>query len=211
KSVMITRQKLLVLLYKDAYFSANEINHSFPSVISLLQGYGVANVAKTPSGLPLEKNGIGRTCIAYQTIEKITVKYKHSILRLDYVFEELHGPYVFLKLDLKFKYHKIKIRDKDEWKTIFTFKHGLYEWLIMFFRLTNALSTFMRLLNLVLCAFNSKFVVHYNLCLDNVMFPSFIIQAQDHDCNIIKDTLCFVYLLSLSNSINEIEFDYDTI
>src|SRR5262249_20265867 len=50
-------------------------------------------------------------------------------------------------------------------------------------------------------------VVHYNLCLDNVMFPSFIIQAQDHDCNIIKDRLCFVYLLSLSNSINEIEFD----
>src|SRR5262249_144449 len=193
KSVMITRQKLLVLLYKDAYFFANEINHSFSSVISLLQGYGVANVAKTPSGLPLEKNGIGRICITYQTIDKIIVKYQHSILRLDYVFEELHGPYVFLKLDLKFRYHKMKMRDKDKWKTTFTFKHGLYKWLIILFGLTNTLSTFMRLLNLVLCAFNWKFIVHYYFCINNVMFLSFIIQAQDHNCNIIKDRLCFAH------------------
>src|SRR5262249_48141491 len=129
-----------------------------------------------------------------QTIEKITVKYKHSILRLYYVFEELHSPYVFLKLDLKFKYHKIKMRDKDKRKTIFTFKHELYEWLIIFFGLTNELSTFMRLLNLVLCAFNWKFIMHYNFCIDNVMFLSFIIQVQNHNCNIIKiDYVLHIY------------------
>src|SRR5262249_31664524 len=99
------------------------------------------------------------------------------------------------------------MRNKDEWKTIFTFRHRLYEWLIMFFGLTNALSTFMRLLNLVLCVFNWKFIVHYHSCIDNVMFLSFIIQAQDHNCNIIKDRLCFAHLLSLPNSINKIECD----
>jgi hypothetical protein len=78
----------------------------------------------------------------YRLLNAVTIKNKYLVSYIDIMFDQLVGAQVFSKIDLRSGYHQIKICAEDIPKTAFTMRYGLYEYLVMSFRLTNALAHF---------------------------------------------------------------------
>jgi hypothetical protein len=116
-----------------------------------------------------KKNQSLRLYVDYRPLNAVTVKNKYPLPRINLLFDQLVGAKVFSMVDLCSGYHQIKIRPEDVPKTAFSIRYGLYEYLVMSFRLTNAPAHFMYLMNSVFMPELDKFVVVF---IDNILIYS---------------------------------------
>ena len=116
-----------------------------------------------------KKDGGSRLCVDYRQLNKLTIKNKYPLPRIDDLMDQLHGASVFLKIDLRYGYHQILVKAKDVQKTAFRSRYGHYEYVVMPFGVTKAPALFMDYMNRIFHHFLDKFVVVF---IDDILIYS---------------------------------------
>ncbi|KAL0543604.1 hypothetical protein IC582_018704 [Cucumis melo] len=151
---------------------------------------GFIRPSVSPWGAPVlfikKKDGSMRLCIDYRELNKVTVKNRYPLPRIDDLFDQLQGATVFSKIDLRSGYHQLRIKDEDVPKTAFRSRYGHYEFIVMSFGLTNAPAVFMDVMNRVFREFLDTFVIVF---IDDILIYSKTEAEHEEHLRMVLQTL----------------------
>ena len=133
-----------------------------------------------------KKDGTLRLCIDYRQLNKLTVKNKYPLPRIDDLFDQLKGASIFSKIDLRSGYHQLRIKDVNVHKAMFRTRYGHYKFLVMPFGLTNTPAAFMDLMNRVFRPYVDQFVVMF---IDDILVYSKDRENHDTHLRVVLETL----------------------
>jgi hypothetical protein len=151
--------------------SPNELAELKTQLQDLLEK-GFIRPSSSPWGCPaifVKKDQTLRMCVDYRPLNEVNIKNTYPLPRIDILFDQLTAARVFSKIDLRSGYHHIHIRPEDIPETAFTTRYGLFEYLVMSFRLTNAPAHFTYLMNSVFMPELDKFLVVF---IDDILIYS---------------------------------------
>ncbi|GKB30916.1 putative reverse transcriptase domain-containing protein [Tanacetum coccineum] len=124
---------------------------------------GFIRPSSSPWGAPVlfvkKKDGSFRMCIDYRELNKLTVKNRYPLPRIDDLFDQLQGSSIYSKIDLRSGYHQLRIKEEEILITAFRTRYGHFEFQVMLFGLTNTPAVFMDLMNRVCKSYLDKFVI----------------------------------------------------
>ncbi|GJT10954.1 putative reverse transcriptase domain-containing protein [Tanacetum coccineum] len=151
---------------------------------------GFIRPSSSPWGAPVlfvkKKDGSFCMCIDYHELNKLTVKNRYPLRRIDDLFDQLQGSSVYSKNDLRSGYHQLRIREEDIPITAFRMRYSHYEFQVMPFGLTNAPAVFMDLMNRVCKPYLDKFVIVF---IDDIIIYSKTKGEHSEHLKIILDLL----------------------
>ena len=143
------------------------------SQLQKLLDNGFIRPSSSPWGAPVlfvkKKDGSMRMCIDYRELNKLTIKNRYPLPRIDDPFDQLQGSSVYSKIDLRSDYHQLPVKGSGIPKTAFRTRYGHYEFMVMPFGLTNAPAAFMDLMNRVCSQYLDKFVIVF---IDDILIYS---------------------------------------
>ncbi|KAG8478737.1 hypothetical protein CXB51_028572 [Gossypium anomalum] len=120
-----------------------------------------------------KKDGSLRLCVDSKHLNKVTIKNKYPLPRIDDLFDQLKGAAVFSKIDLRSSYYQLQVKNSNVPKTAFRTRYGHYEFLVMSFGLTNAPAVFIDLMNRIFKPYLDRFVV--------VFIDGILVYSQDEN------------------------------
>ena len=149
---------------------------------------GFIRSSKSPFGAPVlfvkKKDGSMRMCVDYRDLNRITIKNRYPLPRVEELFDRLRGAKYFSKIDLRSGYHQVRIHPDDISKTAFRTRYGHYEFLVLPFGLTNAPATFMHLMQGIFAPYLDDFVIVF---LDDILiYSKTLSDHQQHVRKVLK-------------------------